>query len=77
MNAVGDGEDESDVLFGLAGSSAVGDGFGTGDVPSSVSEGESWTNVSHLGLFTIFIFICLHRYSHLFRGFRLYTSAFY
>ena len=38
MSTVGDGEDGSGVTFGLAGSSGVGDGFGTGDVPSSVSE---------------------------------------
>ena len=38
MSAVGDGEDGSGVMFRLAGSSTVGDGFGTGDVPSSVSE---------------------------------------
>ena len=42
MSAVGDGEDESNVMFGSARSSAVGDGFGTGDVPSSVSEAGSF-----------------------------------
>ena len=42
MSAVGDGEDESNVMFGLVGSSAVGDGFGTGNVLSSVSEAGSF-----------------------------------
>ena len=42
MSAVGDGEDESNVMFGSARSSAVGDGFCTGDVPSSVSEAGSF-----------------------------------
>ena len=42
MSAVGDGEDESNVMFGSARSSAVGDGFRTGDVPSSVSEAGSF-----------------------------------
>ena len=62
MSAVGDGEDESDVMFVLAGSSGVGDGFGTGDVPSSVSEAGSWTNVSQPGVLQIlfsFVFIAI------------------
>ena len=72
MSAVGDGEDESN---GLAGSSAVGDGIGTGDVPSSVCEAGSSTNVSQPGvlpyLFSfVFIRIC-------FTAFDLYPSAFY
>ena len=71
MSAVGDDEDESDVMFGLARSSAVGGDFGTGDVPSCVCEAGSWTNVSHPGLLPFLFFICLHRYSHLFHGFRL------
>ena len=38
MSAVGDAEDKFNVMSGLAGSSAVWGGFGTGDIPSSVSE---------------------------------------
>ena len=75
MSAVGDGEDESDVMFGLAGSSGVGDGFGTGDVPSSVSEAGSWTNVSQPGVLQIlfsFVFIAIRI---CFMVFDLYTSA--
>ena len=73
MSAVGDGEDGSGVMFGLAGSSAVGGGFGTRDVPSSAGEAESWKNVSQPGLLPflfsfVFIRIC-------FMVFDLYTSA--
>ena len=75
MNAVGDDEDESDVLFGLVGSSAVGDGFGTGDVPSSVSEAGSWTNVSQPGFLPFLLsFVFIRIYS---TTFDLYLSAFY
>ena len=75
MSAVGDGEDGSGVMFGLAGSSAVGDGIGTGDVPSSVSEAGSWTNVSQPGFLQIlfsFVFIAIRI---CFMVFDLYTSA--
>ena len=75
MSAVGDGEDESDVMFGLAGSSGVGDAFGTGDVPSCVSEAGSWTNVSQPGLLPFLfssVFVAIRIY---FMVFDLYTSA--
>ena len=75
MSAVGDDEDESDVMFGLAGSSAVGGDFGTGDVPSCVCEAGSWTNVSHPGLLPflfLFVFIAIRI---CFMVFDLYTSA--
>ena len=75
MSAVGDGEDRSGVMFGLAGSSAVGDGFGTRDVPSSVSEAGSWTNVSQPGFLQVlfsFVFIVIRIY---FMVFKLYTFA--
>ena len=42
MSAVGDTEDKFNVMSGLAGSFAVWGGFGTGDVPSSVSEAGSF-----------------------------------
>ena len=75
MSAVGDGEDESNVMFGFTVSSAIGDGFGKGDVPSCVCEAGSWTNVSQPGLLPfllsfVFIRIC-------FTTFDLYPSAFY
>ena len=75
MSAVGDGEDESDVMFGLAGPSAIGDGIGTGDVPSRVCEVGSWTNVSHPGFLQflfLFVFIAIRI---CFMVFDLYTSA--
>ena len=75
MSAVGDGEDRSGMMFGFAGSSTVGDGFGTGDVPSSVSEAGSWTNVSQPGFLQIlfsFVFIAIRI---CFMVFDLYTSA--
>ena len=75
MNAVRDGGDGSGVMFGLAGSSAVGHGFGTGDVPSCICEAGSWTNVSHpdlLPFLFLFVFIAIHI---CFMVFNLYTSA--
>ena len=64
MSAVGDGEDGSGVTFGLAGSSGVGDGFGTRDVPSSAGEAGSWTNVSQPGLLPFFFsFVFVSRLS--------------
>ena len=75
MSAVGDGEDRSGMMFGFAGSSTVGDGFGTGDVPSSVSEAGSWTNVSQPGFLQIlfsFVFIAIRI---CFMVFDLYTST--
>ena len=53
MNAVRDGEDGSGVMFGLAGSSAVGHGFGTGDVPSCICEA---------GMYLILIFYHFYFY---------------
>ena len=75
MSAVGDGEDGSGVTFGLAGSSGIGDGFGTRDVPSSAGEAGSWTDVSQpsfLQVFFLFVFIVIRIY---FMAFNLYTSA--
>ena len=72
MSAVGDGEDESD---GLAGSSAVEDGIGMGDVPISVSGAGSWMSVSQPGLLPFlfsFVFIAIRI---CFTVFDLYTSA--
>ena len=75
MSAVGDGEDGFGVMFGLAGSSAVGDVFGMGDVPSSVSEAGSWTNVSQPGFLPFLLsFVIIRIYS---TTFDLYPSAFY
>ena len=64
MSAIGDGEDEFDVTYGSAGSSAIGDGFGIGDIPSSVSEAGSWTNVSQPGLLPfLFSFVFISPFS--------------
>ena len=75
LAGLSDGEDGSGVMFGLAGSSAVGGGFGTRDVRSSAGEAGSWTDVSQpsfLQVFFLFVFIVIRIY---FMAFNLYTSA--
>ena len=75
MSAVGDGEDGSGVTFGLAGSSGVGDGFGTRDVPSSAGEAGSWTNVSQPGLLPFLFSLVFIAIRICFMVFDLYTST--
>ena len=75
MSAVGDGEDESDVKFGLARLSAVGDGFGTGDIQSCICETGSWTNASHPDLLPFLFLFVLIAIRICFMVFDLYISA--
>ena len=65
-------------MFGLAGSSAVGAGFGTRDVPSSAGEAGSWTDVSQPGFLQVlfsFVFIVI-RICFQTLHFRMYVSIY-